>query len=146
MKKLFILILLGLFSCQNTEETSLNGTFKLLSSETIKGSDTTRITVDSSKTEMLKLFNGSHFSFFNHDKNAGKDSLNTLFVSGAGTYTLEGNKYTENLVFCNYREWEGKQFHFTLEKMGDTLVQSGEEILPELGINQKIKETYVKIK
>ena len=145
MKKIFFLALFGMLSCQSADKSTLQGTYQLLRSETIKGTDTTRMVVDSSKTEMLKMFNGSHFSFFNHDKNGGKDSLNTVFVSGAGTFTLEGNKYTENLDFCNYREWEGKQFHFTLETKGDTLIQTGEEVLPELGINQKIKETYVKI-
>jgi hypothetical protein len=146
MKKLLILATLGFFSCQKTDKSGLQGTYKLLGSETIKGADTTRLTVDFDKNEMLKMFNGSHFSFFNHDKSGGKDSLNTVFVSGAGTYSLDGDKYTENLDFCNFREWEGKQFHFTLEIKGDTLIQSGEEVLPELGINQRIKETYLKIK
>ena len=146
MKKLLILATFGFLSCQSNDKVTLQGTYKLLGSETVKGADTTRLTVDPDKTEMLKMFNGSHFSFFNHDKNLGKDSLNTVFVSGAGTYSLDGDKYTENLDFCNYREWEGRQFHFTLEIKGDTLIQSGEEVLPELGINQKIKETYLKIK
>lgn len=146
MKRLLILATLGFLSCQNSDKNTLKGTYKLLGSETIKGSDTTRLTVDPNKTEMIKMFNNSHFSFFNHDKTGGKDSLNTVFVSGGGTYSLDGDKYTENLTFCNYREWEGKQFHFTLEIKGDTLIQNGEEVLPELGINQKIKETYLKIK
>ncbi len=101
--------------------------------------------VDPERTEMLKMFNGTHFSFFNHDKSRGTDSLNTLFVSGAGTYLFDGEDYTENLDFINIREWEGKQFHFKLEFRGDTLIQEGEEVIPELGINQTIRETYVKV-
>lgn len=124
----------------------MSGTYRLLHSLTVKGSDTTYMAVDTSKTEMLKMFNSSHFSFFNHDKTKGTDSLNTLFVSGAGTYTLEGNDYTENLAFLNFREWEGKQFHFKLEFKGDTLIQTGEEVIPELGINQTIRETYIKVR
>ncbi len=147
MKRFFFPAIFLFCACQNRETAaSLSGTYRLLHSMTIKGSDTTSVTVDSSRTEMLKMFNGSHFSFFNHDKAKGTDSLNQLFVSGAGTYTLIGNDYTENLDFFNYREWEGRQFHFKLEFRGDTLIQSGEEVIPELGINQTIRETYIKVK
>lgn len=146
MKKIFLPAILLLAGCQTQETGGLSGTYRLLHSMTVRGTDTTYTTVDSSKTEMLKMFNGTHFSFFNHDKSKGTDSLNQLFVSGAGTYTLEGDNYTENLDFINYRAWEGKQFHFKLEFKGDTLIQQGEEVIPELGINQTIKETYVKVK
>jgi len=151
MKKILLpALIMGLCSCQNAATTgndhSLSGTYRLLNSVTIKGPDTTRVAVDDSRTEMLKMFNGTHFSFFNHDKAKGADSLNNLYVSGAGTFVLEGNNYTENLDYCNYRAWEGKQFHFTVEFRGDTLIQSGEEAIPELGINQVIRETYVKVK
>lgn len=146
MKKIFLPTLLLLCGCQNKETEGLSGTYRLLHSMTVSGSDTTYVTVDTSRTEMLKMFNGTHFSFFNHDKTKGVDSLNQLFVSGAGTFLLKGNDYTENLDFCNYREWEGRQFHFKLEFRADTLIQSGEEVIPELGINQTIRETYVKVK
>lgn len=146
MKKIFLPAILCLAGCQNQETRALSGTYRMLQSTTIKGSDTTHVSVDTSRTEMLKIFNRTHFSFFNHDKAKGTDSLNQLYVSGAGTYQLAGHDYTENLDFCNYREWEGKQFHFTLEFKGDTLIQSGEEAIPELGIKQIIRETYVKVK
>lgn len=146
MKKNLLPAFLLLTGCQTGETGDLSGTYRLLHSMTVKGTDTTYATVDTSKTEMLKMFNSSHFSFFNHDKSKGGDSLNRLFVSGAGTYTLKGDKYTENLDFLNYRDWEGKQFHFKLEFRGDTLIQTGEEVIPELGINQTIRETYVKVK
>lgn len=146
MKKNLLPVLLLLCGCQTGETRGLSGTYRLLHSMTVKGTDTTYVAVDTSKTEMLKMFNGSHFSFFNHDKTKGTDSLNTLFVSGAGTYTLNGNNYTENLDFINFRDWEGKQFHFRLEFKGDTLIQTGEEVIPELGVNQTIRETYVKVK
>lgn len=146
MKKILLPALLLLSGCQTGETAGLSGTYRLLHSMTVKGMDTTYVKVDTSKTEMLKMFNGSHFSFFNHDKTKGTDSLNTLFVSGAGTYTLKGDNYTENLDFINFRDWEGKQFHFRLEFKGDTLIQTGEEVIPELGVNQTIRETYIKVK
>lgn len=133
-------LLLCAFSCQQKESTTkadiLDGTYRLVGSETVKGTDTIRTTIDPAKTEMIKMFNDSHFAFLNHDKSKGKDSLKS-FSSGAGTYQLKGKEYTENLEYCSYREWEGRQFHFTLEKRTDTLIQTGEEDIPELGINKR---------
>lgn len=123
----------------------LIGSYRLLESTTIKGGDTVYLRVDSSKTEMIKVINTTHFAFFNHDKNQGKDST-ALFVSGGGTYLLEGDNYTESLDFCTYRPWEGKQFKFTVSLKGDTLTQEGMEELPELGVKQYITEKYIKIR
>ncbi len=142
-------LLLCTFSCQQKEPTVKNdileGTYRLVNTETIKGKDTTHTMIDSAKTEMIKMFNNTHFAFLNHDKSKGKDSL-VSYSSGGGTYKLKGNQYTENLEYCTYREWEGREFHFTLEKRADTLIQTGEEDIPELGIKQKIKEVYVRVK
>ncbi len=142
-------LLLCTFSCQQKEPTVKNdileGTYRLVNTETIKGKDTTHTMIDSAKTEMIKMFNNTHFAFLNHDKSKGKDSL-VSYSSGGGTYKLKGNQYTENLEYCTYREWEGREFHFTLEKRADTLIQTGEEDIPELGVKQKIKEVYVRVK
>lgn len=92
-------LLLSAFSCQQKESTTkadiLDGTYRLVGSETVKGTDTIRTTIDQAKTEMIKMFNDSHFAFLNHDKSKGKDSLKS-FSSGAGTYQLKGKEYTEN--------------------------------------------------
>ena len=44
------------------------------------------------------------------------------------------------------RDWERKKFVFQLTLKGDTLVQTGEENLPELGVKHTIVETYLKVK
>lgn len=77
-----------------TKADILDGTYRLIGSETVKGTDTIRTTIDPAKTEMIKMFNDSHFAFLNHDKSKGKDSLKS-FSSGAGTYQLKGKEYTE---------------------------------------------------
>lgn len=124
---------------------NIAGTYRLLESKTIKGTDTILAFTDTSKTEMFKMFNGDHFSFFNHDKEKGKGK-EPLFVSGGGTYTLIGNKYKEHLQYCSMRDWENNTFDFELTQKGDTLIQKGEENLPELGVKQIIIETYIKLK
>jgi len=143
--RLFIaLVSVCLISCQNKGE-NLSGTYRLLESTTIKGNDTTFAKVDSTKTEMIKILNGTHFSFFNHDVAKGVDST-AFYMSGAGRYTFENNSYIENLDFCTYRPYEGRQFKFSMTIKGDTLIQEGVEDIPELGVKQFIVEKYVKIK
>lgn len=151
-QKLIILSFVALFSSCVTKsdkpvinEQNISGTYLLLESKTIKGTDTITAFTDTSKTEMFKMFNGDHFSFFNHDKEKGK-GRDPLFVSGGGTYTLNGNKYSEYLQYCSMRDWENNTFDFELTQKGDTLIQKGEENLPELGVKQTIIETYIKLK
>jgi hypothetical protein len=81
--------------------SSLEGTWQLLTVETIQGGDTT---IDDYTVGIkgIKMFNDSHFSFFQHDLTHGKDSL-AVYVSGGGTYTLMDGMYTENLEYCNFR-------------------------------------------
>ncbi|MBL7697815.1 MAG: lipocalin-like domain-containing protein [Chitinophagaceae bacterium] len=121
------------------------GTWELISGTTIQNGDTSY--TDYRKTQkMIKVINETHFAFLKHDLNKGKDSLSAVFDSGAGPYTLSGNQYTEHLEYCNYREWEGKTFQFTVTVENDTLIQSGLEKVEEAGIDRHIIEKYVRIK
>ncbi len=122
----------------------LIGTWKLISGTTIRGADT--IVVDYTVNQsFIKIFNDTHFSFFRHDLSKGQDST-AVFAAGAGTYTLKGNAYTEQLEYFTLREWEGNQFEFTVSISQDTLIQTGVEKIPELGVDQMIIEKYVKVK
>ena len=94
---------------------------------------------------MIKIIGDSHFAFLNHDLNKGVDSSLAHFVSGGGKYTFNNNTYTEFLDYCNFREWEGHKFDFTIEFKGDTLIQSGIEKIEELEVDRKIIEKYLRI-
>ena len=122
----------------------LIGTWKLISGTTIRGTDTTIVdyTVNQS---FIKIINDTHFSFFRHDLNKGQDST-AVFAAGAGTYTLMGNTYTEQLEYFTLREWEGNQFEFTVSISQDTLIQTGVEKIVELGVDQTIIEKYIKMR
>ena len=83
------LVMTGLvLSCVNknpradSEDTSssLEGTWQLLTVETIEGGDTTfdDYTVG---IKGIKVFNDSHFSFFQHDLTQGKDSIAVYWLS-----------------------------------------------------------------
>src|SRR5690606_3992153 len=94
--------------------------------------------------KMIKILNKTHFSFLRHDLDSGK-STSPVFVAGGGRYSFEGQKYTEHLEYCNYREWEGHEFDFEIKFVGDTLIQQGVEEIKDLGVNRMIIEKYVRI-
>ncbi|GAA0879857.1 hypothetical protein GCM10009119_28260 [Algoriphagus jejuensis] len=123
---------------------SLVGTWKLISGTTIRGNDTT-ITDYTRNQEFIKIINKTHFSFISHDLNKGQDST-AMFSAGAGKYTLNDDTYIEQLDYFNHRDWEGHQFEFTVSIEQDTLIQTGLEAIPELGVDQTIIEKYVRVK
>lgn len=130
----------------NLTSSSIIGTWKLVSSKKITNKDTvTTYPVKGQNQEMLKMFNGTHFSFFKHDLHKGK-TKSPIFDSGSGTYALSGNQYSEHLIYCNYRDWEGTKFKFTLTLENNKLTQKGIERIAHLNVDQEIIEVYVKIK
>jgi hypothetical protein len=142
-------IILSCNSSIQNDETSqttvpIAGTWKLLTGTLIEKGDTT-ITDYTTGREFIKIINDSHFAFLEHDLNKGKDSA-AEFSSGGGAYTLKDSLYTEHLVYCNDRQWEGNEFHFTVTIKNDTLVQQGVEKIDSLGVNRINTEKYVRVK
>ena len=138
-------------SCSDTGSPSnqttnpIIGTWELLSGTTIVKDDTT-VTDYTKGQQMIKIINASHFGFFRHDINKGKDSVNAIYSSGGGRYTLRGDQYTEQLDYCDAREWEGHIFNFKVTIKNDTLIQQGTEKVEALGIDRLILEKYVRSK
>ncbi len=157
MRKLLLGALLGfsITACQSepkqekipAEQVAKNeliGTWELVSNTIHRGDSV--IDEDLTGSRMIKIINETHFAFLNHDLKKGEDSTLVKFVAGGGSYILNGNKYQENLEYCNFRTWENHDFEFEIQFKGDTLVQSGIEKSDELGVAQKIIETYVRTK
>lgn len=128
---------------QPVNQLDITGTWKLVSGTTIENSDTS-FTDYTKGQEAFKMINETHFVFMRHDLNKGKDSA-AVYSAGGGTYSLEGNRYTEHLNYFNVREWEGNQFEFDVKIVNDTLIQSGHEKDPATGVDRIIEEKYVKI-
>lgn len=141
---------IGLISCNEKTETkvvtapSIAGTWSLVSSKVITKGDTVS-TFPVKGQEMIKIFNDNTFAFFKHDLNGGKGEA-AIFDSGAGTYELKDGDYSEHLAYCNYRDWENRDFKFKLHVQKDSLIQTGIEKIDSLNINQEIVEIYVRKK
>lgn len=145
MKSSFLLLICAVIvtSCKKTNDP-LTGTWHLVLSKSITNGKTA-VTTPPKDQEMIKMFNGTDFAFFTHDLTQGKGA-SPIYEAGSGTYKLSGNDYAEHLVFCNYREWENRDFKFTVEFKGDTLIQKGIEKIEKLHINREIIEEYVKVR
>lgn len=145
--RLFIFVPVLLVACTvqpPVSENKLKGSWKLLSSVYIKKD--TVIHNDLPGTSMIKILNDTHFAFLQHTDDK-TDSTGT-FGGGGGTYTLNGDHYTENLVYCSARAYEGNAFEFTISFHGDTLVQEGVEKLKEIGAGEEdlhLVEKYIRI-
>jgi len=122
---------------------SLEGTWQLHSVMTIEGEDTTR-TDYTQGLKGIKMLNETHFAFFQHDLNQGRES-DSLYVSGGGTYTYQDGIYTEHLEYCNFRVYENNIFEFEVLVSDDTLIQRGTEEVAEAGVNIYIIETYIRV-
>lgn len=128
---------------QADNDFPIRGTWKLISGTLIEKTDT--VVTDYTKGQkMIKIINDTHFSFLRHDLNKGKDTA--IYSSGGGSYTLKGDQYTENLEYCDDRQWEGNSFKLTVNISNDTLTQTGIEKIDSLGINRFNIEKYVRVK
>lgn len=122
---------------------SMVGTWQLLTVLTIEGEDSV-LTDYTQGVKGIKMLNDTHFAFFQHDLNQGADST-VMYVSGGGLYTYVDGIYAEHLEYCNFRVYENNIFEFEVEVLGDSLIQRGEEEVPEAGISKYIIETYVRV-
>ncbi|MEJ1239860.1 hypothetical protein WBG78_17105 [Chryseolinea sp. T2] len=129
---------------QTTPANPIEGTWQLISGTLIEKGDTS-VTDYTKSISMIKVLNGTHFAFLNHDLSHGKDST-ASFSAGGGKYTLTGDQYTESLEYCSAREWEGRDFQFTVTVSNDTLIQKGVEKLEDIGIERLNIERYVRLK
>lgn len=143
----FILSVMLLTSCNTDKKenkTSIIGTWELISATSTEKDST--FSTFNPKLKMIKIINPTHFAFFSHDLNQGKDSTTAAYSAGGGAYTLIDSNYTEHLEYFNSREWENHTFDFTVKISNDTLTQKGVEKLEKLGIDRIIVETYKKVK
>lgn len=151
MRRLFFFFFAGvsLSACNSSQPAPagslpIEGTWKLVTG-TLEENGRTTVTDYTKGLSFIKIINGDHFAFLQHDLNRGKDS-SASFVAGGGRYELKDSSYTEQLEYCSDRQWEGHDFSFTVTIRNDTLIQRGIEKLDSLKIERLNTETYVRLK
>lgn len=145
---LFLSTILISASCKteggkDKKSSSITGTWKLLSATTVSAKDST-FTDYTKDQSMIKILNGTHFSFLKHNLKLNKDGKNE-FDAGGGRYKLDGDNYVEYLDYYTDHNWEGKTFNFKVKLSNDTLIQTGVEKVEAAGIDRIITEKYLKV-
>ena len=115
-----LIITLGFTSCTQKKSPELEGAWKLVQYQTVKGNSAVIDFPGKSDMDIIKIWSGDHFM------SVGRVKTDTVVKDGygMGTFKLEGNRYEENVRILFYKEWEGKTIKMTLEIKNDTLIQT----------------------
>jgi hypothetical protein len=120
MKKLFVLLIMTVSSTAWSCD-SLEGAWELVYA-IYKDKDGKVVYENKGDGEKsLKILAQRHFSFITQDKD-GKFS-----VAGAGSYTLDGLKYTEIVNYTSMNRLMGKTYHFNCQMKDGTWIPTGNE-------------------
>ena len=86
----------------------------------------------------IKIISPTHVFFIVLNKDS-------FLFAGAGTYTIEGNKYTEHLQYANFDFSAMKGFTFDYNVQGDKFMQKGILTMPD-GSQAPINHTFTRVK
>lgn len=120
MKKLIFLgliVFVTIGSFAQGKKSSIEGAWKLIYAKWASFDQTFPAKVQGSA---IKIWTKEHFAF------VGQFKIDTAVMDnyGWGTYALDGNKYTENVVLHADKASIGKTIKLILEIRNDTLTQS----------------------
>ena len=121
MKTTFFYIFLTVFiigACSPQKGFNIEGAWKLVLYQTIIGDSVVNEFPGKSDIDVTKIWSG------NHSMMVGRSKSDTIVEDwyGAGTYTLEGNKYVETTSILFYKPWEGTTIKMKMEMKNDTLI------------------------
>jgi len=122
MKKaiFFILIIsLIIISCAKQKGEFLLDGWKMVKMERIDEGKVTNYLSDRYTIDFYKMWSETQFMF------VGKYKVDTTITYryGTGTYTLEGTRYEENILYHYDKSYEGAKIKMLLEYKNDTLFQ-----------------------
>jgi hypothetical protein len=146
MKRLLLLgLITGLIlsACSRLSNKDLQGAWKMVQMQRVDAGKITNYFSEHYKVNQTKMWSENTFMF------VGKYEVDTAtyYRFGVGTYTLNGNIYTEDIKYHFVESYEGQKNRIWLELRNDTLVH----IFPvdENGVPGKPQhwiEKYVRVK
>ena len=147
---LVILLLVLLSSCATEKRSPLEGVWELVSAEWTYPDTTRKITP--ADWSQIKIITKSHFVFAGQEPNrtkisgAGSDaeliSMAQEFFGGGGTYTLEGDTYTETMQYYSNPNYISVSLPWKIEIEGTQLIQSGTFPAKSIGLEEHDIELY----
>jgi hypothetical protein len=114
----FLLIVFIIGACTSQKSLEIEGAWKLVQYQTIKGDSVINEFPGKKDFELTKIWSGNHMAFIGRSK---RDTI-TEDAYGVGTFKLEGNKYVETTNILFYKPWEGTTIKMKMEMKNDTLI------------------------
>ena len=140
-------ISIGLLGCTQQKASPLEGAWELVDAKYTPADPA----ISLSRYRQIKILTGTHWAFLSQDRSAPKmTSWNDAellaaaktFSAGGGTYTLQGDAYTEHVEFFNTPNFVGASLKFKIKWDGDEWIQTGTLPLKALGMGDKDMELY----
>ena len=155
---LFILLLMSIISFNTSGEQNgrIEGVWELVSAKYTSPDET--VEVDQSKWTQIKVITKSHFVFAGQEPNRAKVSgadtdaeliaMARSYFGGGGTYTVEGDTYTETVQYFMNPNYISVSVPYKIEIDGNQFIQSG--ILPSKSVglekpDVKLYEVYRRV-
>ena len=134
LKVLLSVLLLTLFvSCATEEKNKFEGVWELISTKST--SPDTTVVRTQADWKQIKVITKSHFVWIGQAPNrakfleGGSDAellaAAITFGAGGGTYTFEGDTYTEHIEFFSNPNFVGVSIPFEFQIKGDQWIHSG---------------------
>ena len=114
-----LLLSFALLGCVSEKKNAIEGTWRVVSGTT-KTADTT-LSYSQANLFGMKIIAGNQWAIFGQPLGGG----DTLAYYGGGTYTLEGNIYSESIKYNILKSRVGRTIPFEVEVRNDTLIQKG---------------------
>jgi hypothetical protein len=138
---LTLLLCLGLLGCVNEKKNAIEGTWRLVSGwqKTAEATDK----YSQANYQGIKMIYGGHWAILGRSVR-DKDTLDNY---GGGTYTLEGNNYTESIQYFVAKAAIGNVVPFEVEVRNDTLIQKGPRKIGEYADSKwELYEVWTRMK
>jgi hypothetical protein len=115
---LCLIILLMTAACAKQDSKSPQGGWRMVQMQMIDKGKVTNYFSDRYVVNQIKMWDGNHFIF------VGKYQVDTTttYRYGVGTWTLNGNIYTEDILYHFDKSYEGQKNKIWLEIRNDTLL------------------------
>ena len=142
-------ISVGLQGCAPEKASPLEGAWELVDAKYTPADPTFSL----SSQRQIKLLTKTHWAFLSQERSAPKLTSGSdaellaaakTFGAGGGTYTLDGDTYTEHVEFFATPNFVGASIKFKIKWVGDEWIQTGTLPLKALGLGDKDMELYEK--
>ena len=140
---LLLLLAGGIVACDaKPAKPPLEGTWEMTSATwTVEGKEVTAPSATISLSQ-LKMYSKGHFLFVGHFKESDKPARDNY---GGGTYTLNGEDYTETILYHTLAGAVGSTLHFKLVVKGSTMTLTGPIVAEEQkSFRSQFTEVYQK--